>query len=286
MKKNTYKLWIIAFVIIVILGIVSIVHIPDISLETSDGNMQEISLDEYDMESIDESSGMLSEVKHDFNNFLSIIGDLFSTLFQGKESRYNSGINALRGKEPVVIKEVIAQEPTENSDSLPKKETISESFQGESKEKVVLTECVVKHVVDGDTIYVDIGGNELKVRLIGIDTPESVHTDESKNTKAGELASQHTKSILSEGMVVYLEYDIAIMDKYDRTLAYVWLSDDTSDLLNMLNARILSDGYAIDKVYAPNNKYAKEFSEISAEACSQKKGLWSQEEVETLWKGE
>lgn len=285
MRKNTYKLWIVVFIIIVILGVASIVHIPDIGLETSDGTLQEISMDENNMESVGESSGVLSDVKHDFTNFLSIIDDLISTLFKGEKSQYSSGINALRGKESVVIEEKV-DEPTENSDSLPKKETISESLTGESKEKVVLTECIVKHVVDGDTVYVDIGGNELKVRLIGIDTPESVHADASKNTKAGELASEHTKSILTEGMVVYLEYDIDIMDKYDRTLAYVWLSDDTSDLLNMLNARILSDGYAIDKVYAPNNKYAKEFSEISAEACSQKKGLWSQKEVETLWKGE
>lgn len=280
MRKNTYKLWIIVFVIIVILGIVSIVHMPDIRLETSDNTLQEISMDE-------DSSGILSNVKQDFNNFLSITSDLISTLFHGKESRYDSGINAIRGKEPVVIDEVVVDESTDQSGgTLPQRETISESLSGEAKEKVVLTECTVARVVDGDTVYVNIGGNELKVRLIGIDTPESVHADASKNTEAGELASEHTKNILKEGMVVYLEYDVDIMDKYDRTLAYVWLSDDTSNLQNMLNARILSDGYAIDKVYAPNNKYAGEFKKISAEACDQKRGLWSQEEVEKMWKGE
>ena len=117
-------------------------------------------------------------------------------------------------------------------------------------------------------------GLEYKVRLIGIDTPESVHSDASKNNEYGKMASEHTKKLLSNTDVLYLEYDIHMTDKYNRTLAYVWTKKEPSGLEDMLNYQILSDGYAIDKVFKPNCKYAENFNKICKKANDGQKGLW------------
>ncbi len=62
----------------------------------------------------------------------------------------------------------------------------------------------------------------------------------------------------------------------------VWFSNDRSAISNMLNARILKDGYAVDMVYEPNDKYAKEFKEIRKEADKNRCGLWAYDEYREL----
>ena len=117
---------------------------------------------------------------------------------------------------------------------------------------------------DGDTLVVNDGEGDLTVRLIGIDTPESVHPDESKNTEAGKDASEHTKEILKDTKTVYLEFDQEKNDKYGRVLAYVWLSNDTSNINNMLNKRLINEGYAVPLEIPPNTKYADAFKQKQA----------------------
>ncbi len=129
-------------------------------------------------------------------------------------------------------------------------------------------------VVDGDTIRVLVDGTELKVRLIGVDCPESVHSDSSKNSEEGLEASAYTKALLADVTTLYLEYDEDPQDVYGREMADVWLSADTSDINNMLNAILVRDGYAIDKVYEPNHKYATTFATLSAAAAEEGLGLW------------
>ena len=108
----------------------------------------------------------------------------------------------------------------------------------------------VVRVVDGDTIVVDVEGTQTKVRLIGIDTAESVHPDEERNTKAGEVASEYTKNLLSNQRV-FLEYDIDKEDDYGRALAYVYL-DDAKTMVNVL---LLQEGYAKTMFIEPNIKH-------------------------------
>ncbi|MEE1237041.1 MAG: thermonuclease family protein, partial [Turicibacter sp.] len=80
---------------------------------------------------------------------------------------------------------------------------------------IQLEEVTLKRVVDGDTIIVlNKNKEELRVRLIGIDTPESVHPDADKNTVDGQLASDYTKSQLKKGQTLYLEFDEEPQDKY------------------------------------------------------------------------
>jgi len=126
----------------------------------------------------------------------------------------------------------------------------------------------VTKVVDGDTLVVDFNGKEERVRLIGIDTPESVHPDVSKNLPEGKLASQFTKDKL-EGKEIALEFDVQERDHYGRLLAYVWINGE------MFNKVLLREGYAKVATYPPNVKYVDEFTKIQEEARKNDKGFWN-----------
>ena len=156
---------------------------------------------------------------------------------------------------------------------------------------IAITEATLLKVVDGDTIIVNDNPDEdnYYVRLIGIDTPESVNPDETLNNSFGDMASEFTKNLLKDVKTVYLQYDIDVTDKYDRVLAYVWLdkekiSTDTQNIANyMVNGIILRNGYAIDKVYKPNVRYADTFAELREDAQAEKAGLWEYDDFAKLW---
>ena len=125
-------------------------------------------------------------------------------------------------------------------------------------------------VVDGDTIQIRFNGKKERLRLIGIDTPESVHPDETKNTENGELASEYTKSLLT-GKSVNLEFDVEERDQYGRLLAYVYLDGE------MINKKLIRDGYAQLETVPPNVKYVEEFTALLKEAKEAKRGLWGRD---------
>ncbi len=129
----------------------------------------------------------------------------------------------------------------------------------------------VVRVVDGDTIKVNYNGIEESLRLIGIDTPESVHPDASKNIEAGKIASEYTKSMI-EGKEVTLEFDVQERDKYGRLLAYVWFGN------TMFNKTLLQEGYAQVSTYPPNVKYVSDFVSLEKIARENNKGLWQYQE--------
>lgn len=126
----------------------------------------------------------------------------------------------------------------------------------------------VIRIVDGDTIIVDIEGVKTKVRMIGIDTPESAHKDKSLNCEFGKAASEYTKSLLG-GEYIKLEYDEQRTDVYDRTLAYVYLDGE------MVNQILVLNGYAVAKNYPPNAKYGELLRSAQVLAEEQKVGMWS-----------
>ena len=131
-------------------------------------------------------------------------------------------------------------------------------------------------VVDGDTIVVNLNDEDVTVRLIGVDAPESVNPDESKNTTEGVETSDFVKEYLSDYEEVYLDYDADITDDYGRLLAYVWLCEPwkqgeigivTADRIkeDMLQGILLANGYAKPMKVLPNIKYFTLFEEIEAE---------------------
>ncbi len=131
-------------------------------------------------------------------------------------------------------------------------------------------EAVVKRVVDGDTIVVHLGGRDERVRLIGIDTPETV--DPRKPVQCfGKEASAHTHDLLPPGTVVRLERDVEAHDRYDRLLAYVYRVSDGV----FVNLALARDGYAQMLTIPPNVAYVDQFRAAVADARRAGRGLWS-----------
>lgn len=144
------------------------------------------------------------------------------------------------------------------------------SFAKESAEKVT-----VLKVVDGDTLTVDYYGEKERDRLIGMDTPESVHPDKSKNTEEGVIASDYAKTLVQEGDTVYLVRDVSDRDRYGRLLRYVYL-DESLDDSAMLNRIMVEEGYANAATFPPDVKYQKEFTRLEKEARELQKGSWKE----------
>jgi len=121
----------------------------------------------------------------------------------------------------------------------------------------------VKRVIDGDTLLLTTGG---RVRLIGVDTPETKHPQKPVQY-FGKEAYLFTKSMV-EGKEVTLEFEWQKRDKYGRLLAYVCLIDGT-----FLNAEIIKQGYGFAYTRFPF-KYLEEFRRYEREAKENGRGLW------------
>jgi micrococcal nuclease len=130
-------------------------------------------------------------------------------------------------------------------------------------------EAVVVRVVDGDTVVVAVGGAEESVRLIGIDTPESVARDRPDECFGAE-AAQRLAELLPPGTVVRLTRDVEPRDVYDRLLAYVQREPDGL----FVNAAQVGDGYAIAKDYPPNTTYRADLEQAERAARAAGRGLW------------
>jgi micrococcal nuclease len=130
----------------------------------------------------------------------------------------------------------------------------------------------VAHVIDGDTIELASG---VRVRYIGVDTPEIHHPRKPVQYYGREAAEFHRR--LVEGMDVRLEYDVERKDRYGRTLAYVYL-----DTL-FVNAELVRQGYAQILTIPPNVKYASLFLSLQRRARANRQGLWD-ERAESAWR--
>ncbi len=130
------------------------------------------------------------------------------------------------------------------------------------------TECTligpypVVFVIDGDTIIIERDGRQERLRLIGIDTPEhdEAYFDEAKNFTAD----------LVENKTVYLELGQDPIDKYNRTLCYVFLEDKTS----MVNQLIAKAGWAEILTIQPNDKYENLFKKAIQDASANGRGMY------------
>jgi micrococcal nuclease len=129
---------------------------------------------------------------------------------------------------------------------------------------------VVARVVDGDTIVVRAGSTDEDVRLIGLDTPETVDPRRPVGCYGPE-ASAYAKRLLS-GRRVRLAYDRELRDRYGRYLAYVYLDRDPA---LFVNARLLAEGFARTLAIPPNTRYADRFAALERDASIAGRGLWS-----------
>jgi micrococcal nuclease len=126
--------------------------------------------------------------------------------------------------------------------------------------------AVVTRTVDGDTIYVRYRGREIDVRLIGVDTPETVDPSQPVGCY-GPQASHFTERMLTDQQI-RLEFDVERHDRYGRTLAYVWLRD------HLFNRRLVAQGYAVVSTYPPNVRYESRFEAAQRIARRDELGLW------------
>jgi|SRR5690606_16080426 len=128
----------------------------------------------------------------------------------------------------------------------------------------------VKKVVDGDTFWVDNHTEQgLKVRLIGIDAPESRNAFKKKKQVYGQESKQYALNLL-QNQSVRLEFDVDSLDQYGRTLAYAYLENG-----DMVNELLVKSGNAIVLTITPNVKYEKKLYVAQQYAREQSLGLWS-----------
>jgi micrococcal nuclease len=128
----------------------------------------------------------------------------------------------------------------------------------------------VVRVIDGDTIDLRFGTRQERVRLIGIDTPET----KKPNTPIqcfGPQASEFTKHVLAPGTEVIVQRDVQARDDYGRLLGYVYRVADGL----FVNLELARQGYARPLTIAPNNSQANLFVSAAHDAEAANRGLWA-----------
>jgi micrococcal nuclease len=139
----------------------------------------------------------------------------------------------------------------------------------------LLLDAKVERVIDGDTLKINLNGRTETVRLLLIDTPETVHPNKPVEP-FGKEASNFTKQTLPPGSDIQVELGIGERDKYGRLLAYVYKNG------KKINEQLLEKGLArVAYVYPPNTKHIDEFRDIQSKAQKQAIGIWSIENYVT-----
>ena len=129
---------------------------------------------------------------------------------------------------------------------------------------------VVLGVVDGDTIKIRYGGVEESVRLLGVDSPETVHPDIPPEPYGAE-ATEFTKRLL-QGEKVVLRFGRKQRDRYGRLLAFVYRTSDNQ----LVNLEIVRAGFG--RVYGDDIPKRGQFIKAQREAQAAKKGIWGSSE--------
>jgi micrococcal nuclease len=129
--------------------------------------------------------------------------------------------------------------------------------------------ATMKRVVDGDTIDIAIGGNTERVRLIGINTPETKHPTKGMEC-FGQEASAYTEQLLPKGTKLRVERDIEARDKYGRLLLYVYIENSNV----FVNLDLVLQGYARPMVFEPNTAHKADFAQAATQAELRNVGLW------------
>lgn len=136
-------------------------------------------------------------------------------------------------------------------------------------EGAALTSPTVVEIIDGDTLVIDFDGHVETVRLLGVDTPETVDPNRPVQCFGAE-ASQFLEDSLPPGTPVDVVRDIEARDRFDRLLVYLSRTDDGT----FVNAELLRGGYGDIAIYAPNTAYREQLEHALATARTSNAGLW------------
>lgn len=126
----------------------------------------------------------------------------------------------------------------------------------------------VIRVIDGDTVVLNLQGSTETVRLIGVNTPETVHPTKPVEC-FGPEASLFMHQLLQPKTRVRVQRDIEARDRYQRLLVYIYLADGT-----FVNSELLRLGFARTMSIAPNTAFATKFAAIESAAQQNRIGLW------------
>ena len=130
--------------------------------------------------------------------------------------------------------------------------------------------ATVIRVIDGDTIEADFAGTRERIRLIGVDTPET----KKPNTPIqcfGPEASEFTKGVLAQGTRILVRRDVEARDDYGRLLGYVYRSNDDM----FVNLELVEQGFAKPLTIKPNDTFAVDFVNAARRAQAAHLGLWA-----------
>lgn len=122
----------------------------------------------------------------------------------------------------------------------------------------------VVRVVDGDTLQVEINGQNVRVRYIGVDAPESTRVVECFGREATKFHRE-----LVDGQQLRLERDVSETDRFGRLLRYAYLLDG-----RMVNEILIREGYAAARSFPPDVKYQDRLRAAEKEARNARRGLW------------
>ena len=136
--------------------------------------------------------------------------------------------------------------------------------------EATISMATVESIIDGDTVVLDIDGQSERVRLIGIDTPESVNPNVPEQCWGAE-ASNALEELIPEGSQVRIERDVEARDRYDRLLLYLYRESD--DLF--VNHWLVDNGFAESVSYPPNIAFQHDLDQARDRAASQPVGLWA-----------
>ena len=143
-------------------------------------------------------------------------------------------------------------------------------WRTESSTAAPFARGTVVRAIDGDTILVQGPGGRIEdIRLLGIDTPETVDPRRPVGCYGPE-ASAFTKHLVT-GRTVALRYDRELHDRYGRFLAYVWLAGVRPVFVN---AELVRQGYARTYPFPPNTAHAGLFAALERSAAVAGRGLW------------
>ena len=127
----------------------------------------------------------------------------------------------------------------------------------------------IAHVIDGDTVDIDINGRTERVRLIGVDTPETKHPTKPIEC-FGPEASAYLTQLLPKGTTVRIERDVEARDRSGRMLLYLYLG--SNDLF--INLDLVARGYGTPMSIEPNTFHRNDFVRAAAQAEAAIVGLW------------
>ncbi len=227
------------------------------------------------LRSIFESLGAIVEWDQGTQTAIATKGGLVVSLTVGENVAYINGEKITLDVPSKVINQRTLVPLRFVSESL--KATVG--WLGKSRVVTINTAAVhdypVSSITDGDTIKIVYKKNEdgkdvvETVRFIGMDTPESVHPDQNRNTEAGKVASAYTKKAL-ENAEIKISYDVEERDRYSRLLGYVFLQDGT-----FYNEKLVEEGYARLATFPPNVQWVDLFTYLQKDAREHKRGFWA-----------